>query len=142
MYNVAIIYTLLSTSTSPFISYAFQLPPQRRRIPLPTYHHDSARQNSSKLTKSKLVADDDIDLYNENGEEITQQLDLQTIEDDIELYYSAPDGIMEEAQQKGRNEEETTTTNDKKLIECSASIMLPFSEEVAFDAFSDLTRQP
>ena len=28
------------------------------------------------------------------------------------------------------------------LIECSASILLPFSEEVAFDAFSDLTRQP
>ena len=36
------------------------------------------------------------------------------------------------------NEEEDT----KKLIECSASILLPFSEEVAFDYFSDLTRQP
>jgi len=37
------------------------------------------------------------------------------------------------------NEEEEDT---KKLIECSASILLPFSEEVAFDYFSDLTRQP
>ncbi len=30
----------------------------------------------------------------------------------------------------------------KNLIECSASVVLPFSEDVAFDAFSDLTRQP
>ena len=32
--------------------------------------------------------------------------------------------------------------NNKKRIECSASIMLPFSADVAFTAFSDLTRQP
>ncbi len=32
--------------------------------------------------------------------------------------------------------------NIKKRIECSASIMLPFSADVAFTAFSDLTRQP
>ena len=30
----------------------------------------------------------------------------------------------------------------KKLIECNASLLLPFSADVAFDAFSDLTRQP
>lgn len=35
-----------------------------------------------------------------------------------------------------------STTTKKNLIECSASILLPFSEDVAFDAFSDLTRQP
>ena len=35
-----------------------------------------------------------------------------------------------------------TTNTKKNLIECSASILLPFSEDVAFDAFSDLTRQP
>ena len=42
------------------------------------------------------------------------------------------------------NEEEEDTDNSKKnkVIECSASILLPFSEEVAFDNFSDLTRQP
>jgi hypothetical protein len=28
------------------------------------------------------------------------------------------------------------------LIECNASILLPFGADVAFDAFSDLTRQP
>lgn len=32
--------------------------------------------------------------------------------------------------------------NAKKLIECNASIVLPFGADVAFDAFSDLTRQP
>lgn len=30
----------------------------------------------------------------------------------------------------------------KKLIECHASLLLPFPADVAFDAFSDLTRQP
>ena len=138
MYSISI-YTL-STSSS-FIAYAFQLPLLR----IPTKHHDSSRQNSSKLAQrssSKLVAEIDVDLYNENGEEITQQLDLQTIEEEIDEYYSVSDKIMEEQQLQSRNEEDATTVNNKKLIECSASIMLPFSEEVAFDAFSDLTRQP
>jgi len=39
-------------------------------------------------------------------------------------------------------EEDTDNSKKNKLIECSASILLPFSEEVAFDYFSDLTRQP
>ncbi len=34
------------------------------------------------------------------------------------------------------------TNTGKKMIQCSASVLLPFSEDVAFDAFSDLTRQP
>ena len=138
MYSISI-YTL-STSSS-FIAYAFQLPLLR----IPTKNHDLSRQNSSKLAQrssSKLVAEIDVDLYNENGEEITQQLDLQTIEEEIDEYYSVSDKIMEEQQLQSRNEEDATTVNNKKLIECSASIMLPFSEEVAFDAFSDLTRQP
>ena len=138
MYSISI-YIL---STSSFIAYAFQLPLLR----IPTKNHDSLyRQNSSKLAQrssSKLVAEIDVDLYNENGEEITQQLDLQTIEEEIDEYYSVSDKIMEEQQLQSRNEEDATTVNNKKLIECSASIMLPFSEEVAFDAFSDLTRQP
>ena len=123
MYSISIY--ILSTS----LAYAFQLPLLR----IPTKNHDLYRQNSSKLAQrssSKLVAEIDVDLYNENGEEITQQLDLQTIEEEIDEYYSVSDG------------EDATTINNKKLIECSASIILPFSEEVAFDAFSDLTRQP
>jgi hypothetical protein len=38
--------------------------------------------------------------------------------------------------------ESTLSDTKKNLIECSASVILPFSEDVAFDAFSDLTRQP
>lgn len=38
--------------------------------------------------------------------------------------------------------ERTLSDTKKNLIECSASVILPFSEDVAFDAFSDLTRQP
>jgi hypothetical protein len=38
--------------------------------------------------------------------------------------------------------ESTLSGTKKNLIECSASVILPFSEDVAFDAFSDLTRQP
>ena len=38
--------------------------------------------------------------------------------------------------------ERTLSDTKKNLIECSASVILPFPEDVAFDAFSDLTRQP
>ena len=30
----------------------------------------------------------------------------------------------------------------QRLVECSAAIVLPFSKDVAFEAFSDLSRQP
>ena len=66
------------------------------------------------------------------------QYDFENIKDDINEYdYSQEDVVgVEEEEQK------VTSVKKKKLIECSASIMLPFSEDVAFDAFSDLTRQP
>ena len=32
--------------------------------------------------------------------------------------------------------------NEKRLIEVTSEVKLPFSQEVAFDAYSDLTRQP
>ena len=54
---------------------------------------------------------------------------------EIDVNYT-PDEI-EEAEADGN-----TLVNNKKKIECSASIMLPFSADVAFTAFSDLTRQP
>ena len=81
----------------------------------------------------------DIDIYNDNGEEIEDiQYDFENIKDDINEYDYSQDvvGVVEE------EEQEVTSVKKKKLIECSASIMLPFSEDVAFDAFSDLTRQP
>ena len=79
----------------------------------------------------------DIDIYNDNGEEIEDiQYDFENIKDDINEYDYSQDVVGVE------EEQEVTSARKKKLIECSASIMLPFSEDVAFDAFSDLTRQP
>ena len=79
----------------------------------------------------------DIDIYNDNGHEIEDmQYDLENIKDDINEYYYSQDVVGIEEQ------EVTSVKKKKKLIECSASIMLPFSEDVAFDAFSNLTRQP
>ena len=78
-----------------------------------------------------------IDIYNDNGEEIEDiQYDFENIKDDINEYDYSQDVVGVE------EEQEVTLARKKKLIECSASIMLPFSEDVAFDAFSDLTRQP
>lgn len=78
-----------------------------------------------------------VDLYNDDGEEIDDvQIDVENIkdiqdEDDID----ASAGGKDESAGEENN-------NPKHLIECSTSIMLPFSEQVAFEAFSDLTRQP
>mmetsp|Transcript_14682 Transcript_14682/g.35382 ORF Transcript_14682/g.35382 Transcript_14682/m.35382 type:complete len:299 (+) Transcript_14682:165-1061(+) len=76
----------------------------------------------------------EVDLYNDDGDEIDVEIDLEDIEEDMNEYYSSADG--------GAGEVAKASENKKKLIECSATIMLPFSENVAFDAFSDLTRQP
>ena len=77
---------------------------------------------------------DQVEIYNDDGEEVDIQIDLENMEDDdINEYYSSEGGTEEDKDDKSRS---------KNLIECSASIMLPFPEDVAFDAFSDLTRQP
>jgi hypothetical protein len=85
---------------------------------------------------------DEIDLYNSNNEEVPidftdfmkhdgEKID-EAIKDEGELM-SFDDGVDDTTVEDG---------SSKKLIECQASITLPFSAEVAFDAFSDLTRQP
>ena len=63
-------------------------------------------------------------------------INLENIEDDIEQYYS---GDTDTSTEDDNND---NSQKKKRLIECSARIMLPFPEDVAFDAFSDLTRQP
>jgi hypothetical protein len=68
-------------------------------------------------------------------------IDIPINFEDTEEYYDVEDGdagvmMDDEVVVVG------STTSKKNLIECSASILLPFSEDVAFDAFSDLTRQP
>ena len=93
-------------------------------------------RGNEKVTSSLPGAinnDPDIELYNENGEEI-QPGDMELNE--LNLYGDDTESF---------NVDEGDTNNNadaKKLIECNASILLPFTAEVAFDAFSDLTRQP
>ena len=81
-------------------------------------------------------------MYDSNNEEIPidftdfmqhdgEKID-EAIKDEGELM-SFDDGVDDTTVEDG---------SSKKLIECQASITLPFSAEVAFDAFSDLTRQP
>lgn len=62
-----------------------------------------------------INSDQEIELYHDNGKEI----------DNVQI-----------------DAEDPSNENTKKLIECHASVLLPFSADVAFDAFSDLTRQP
>ena len=79
-----------------------------------------------------------------SAKDINRRIDFKKLRDnfeDTEEYYDVEDGdagvmMDDEVVVVG------STTSKKNLIECSASILLPFSEDVAFDAFSDLTRQP
>ena len=88
------------------------------------------------LARTGAVSNDsEIELYNDKGEEIwTDSLSFETLnfQDDVGDSSLNGDEIG-----NGSSEE-----NVKKLIECNASILLPFGADVAFDAFSDLTRQP
>ena len=126
-----LIQLLVSALLSVHWSHAFP--------PLSRYHSMRRRtlhRGNEKVTSSLPGAinnDPDIELYNENGEEI-QPGDMELNE--LNLYGDDTESF---------NVDEGDTNNNadaKKLIECNASILLPFTAEVAFDAFSDLTRQP
>jgi hypothetical protein len=91
---------------------------------------------------SARSSDQDFDLYNDNEEEMER--------DDIDLGLALHENgdnhdgknemlsfTVDTVESAGENREDS-----KKLIECHASILLPFPADVAFDAFSDLTRQP
>jgi len=70
---------------------------------------------------------------------VCRMVNDQTTSREIEVYN---DQGMEFDMQDTSPNENNELKNNKKKIECSASIMLPFSADVAFTAFSDLTRQP
>ena len=78
----------------------------------------------------------EVDIYNKQGEELDIKYDISLAENEIDINNYATNEIEEEVDDK------KALKNNKKKIECSASIMLPFSADVAFTAFSDLTRQP
>ncbi|KAL7531859.1 hypothetical protein ACHAXR_007304 [Thalassiosira sp. AJA248-18] len=100
----------------------------------------SSMLESNSSDEQQLTVE--VELYNDNGEEVLDiEIDLENIEDDIDEFYSLGVGGKQEVKDDNDDEEDDVKSK-KKLIECSASIALPFSEDVAFDAFADLTRQP
>lgn len=90
----------------------------------------SRRERISLRLYGTVDSDEDIELFDENGEE-NNNVKLNAFNMDL-----TDDSVSNEEADPGNEE------NAKKLIECNASILLPFSPHIAFDAFSDLTRQP
>jgi hypothetical protein len=72
-----------------------------------------------------------------NTDLLDREIDLQLLQLEEDL-----SDILLDDTNNNADAEDTTTENAKKLIECDASVVLPFGADVAFDAFSDLTRQP
>lgn len=104
------------------------------------------KSSSSCEHDAASAAAEEVDVYGEDGEEIDDYLrsSLDDIEEDINEYYASRDGGAGSDDGGGDlgSGNVGRDSSSKRLIVCSASIMLPFSEEIAFDAFSDLTRQP
>mmetsp|Transcript_171 Transcript_171/g.288 ORF Transcript_171/g.288 Transcript_171/m.288 type:complete len:294 (+) Transcript_171:39-920(+) len=90
-------------------------------------------------TVCRLVNDQttsrEIEVYNDQGMDFDMQDISPNENNEIAINYASDEIEEEEVDDK-------SLKNNKKKIECSASIMLPFSADVAFTAFSDLTRQP
>jgi uncharacterized membrane protein len=80
---------------------------------------------------STEVDDDMISITQDDGQDLHDVVSLNG----LDVNYDEDDN-------EGEMSDGAEIINNKKRIECSASIMLPFSADVAFTAFSDLTRQP
>lgn len=104
----------------------------------PSCRNDNLLLIERCCTTTECRMADDRAAISERGEEIDiQDDDVMSLNenDEIEINYTSDE--MDDQQADG-----DAIINNKKKIECSASIMLPFSADVAFTAFSDLTRQP
>mmetsp|Transcript_21039 Transcript_21039/g.31166 ORF Transcript_21039/g.31166 Transcript_21039/m.31166 type:complete len:295 (-) Transcript_21039:102-986(-) len=104
------------------------------------FRNDNLMERICPATVCRLVNDQtasrEIEVYNDQGMEFDMQ-DISPNENNEKIAINyASDEIEEE------EVDDESLKNNKKKIECSASIMLPFSADVAFTAFSDLTRQP
>ncbi|KAL7489914.1 hypothetical protein ACHAW6_015653 [Cyclotella cf. meneghiniana] len=90
-------------------------------------------------SRSARGGDRDFDPYNPSAEGIEREgiLAFQDDGDDRDGNYEMITLDVDAVGGVGESGEVS-----KKLIECHASILLPFPADVAFDAFSDLTRQP
>jgi len=103
------------------------------------HRNDNLMERICPATVCRMVNDQttsrDIEVYNDQGVEFDMQDISPNENNEIAINYASDEIEEEEVDDKALK-------NNKKKIECSASIMLPFSADVAFTAFSDLTRQP
>mmetsp|Transcript_12953 Transcript_12953/g.26353 ORF Transcript_12953/g.26353 Transcript_12953/m.26353 type:complete len:306 (+) Transcript_12953:137-1054(+) len=117
---------------------------QQQRHPgaIPSYPSTKYEQFQEELddflySDSENVAEGE----NADGVEITLSEDANWTLEDVNAILGNTE-IASEENEEDEEDEEEDAINPKRLIECSAKITLPFSAEVAFEAFSDLTRQP
>ncbi|KAL7473720.1 hypothetical protein ACHAXS_014287 [Conticribra weissflogii] len=114
--------------------------PQRQTKPIPLF-------SSTKYDQVQQDLDDYLysDLENEINEENTDVIEA-LLSEDANLTIANLNAMLENEDLDNEENDADVggedTINPKRLIQCSAKITLPFSAEVAFEAFSDLTRQP
>lgn len=99
------------------------------------YPHRGNRNNSRRNIRLHGFIESNSEI---NTDLLDQEIDLQL----LQLEEEDLSDILLDDMNNNEDAEDTTSENAKKLIECNASIVLPFGADVAFDAFSDLTRQP
>lgn len=83
----------------------------------------------------------EIDLYDSNNEEIPVDFSDFMQHDGEKIVEAIADEGKLMSVDDGADDTTIKDGSGKKLIECQASIVLPFSAEVALDAFLDLTSQ-
>ncbi|KAL3796143.1 hypothetical protein HJC23_000646 [Cyclotella cryptica] len=105
----------------------------------------TSRDRSRFSCSARSSSEQEVDLYeNDNGQE---RIDLDDIDLRLEWHQSGVDDdgndeMLSFTVDTNAGDTREDREDSKKLIECNASILLPFPADVAFDAFSDLTRQP
>mmetsp|Transcript_4977 Transcript_4977/g.10468 ORF Transcript_4977/g.10468 Transcript_4977/m.10468 type:complete len:286 (-) Transcript_4977:1362-2219(-) len=118
---------------------SFDLSAAHRSLPPGNPYRNNLMERICPTTVCRMVNDQttsrDIEVYNDQGMEFDMQDTPPNENNEIAINYASDEIEEEEVDDKALK-------NNKKKIECSASIMLPFSADVAFTAFSDLTRQP
>ena len=94
--------------------------PIERKRPIPITECGMVNNQTPTLSR-------ELEVYNDADKELNS---INSLNEFNVNYFSSDDDIDE------------ALKNKRKRIECSAAILLPFSADIAFNAFSDLRRQP
>jgi len=99
-------------------------------------HHQSLVTSSKKSLKRNEYYQSSISIRSSRLNEIENEEKLSR-EDENEEYFSISQDEYSDYEEYSHN-----NSSSSREISVSASIILPFSSKIAFDAFSDLPRQP